>query len=86
MKKDLKSIDEPAFPIPLHYDQCVCPCGNTGMSLRDWLAGQAIMGWALYLDPTERGNRQELVKDVAENAYCIADAMLAERDKRGEGK
>ena len=51
---------------------------SQGMTLRDWFAGQAIMG--LCADPSNH----ELFDgpdDAAENAYAIADAMLAERSK-----
>jgi hypothetical protein len=43
------------------------------MSLRDWFAGQALSGMPLdNYDPD----------DAAMDAYNIADAMLAEREKR----
>lgn len=53
----------------------------TGMTLRDWFAGQAlgIMNTALdqgYWSPGENPN-----KEIAEAAYQIADAMIAEREK-----
>ena len=46
-----------------------------GMSLRDWFAGQALAtvnGAAGSYGPDGR-------KQIAENAYAMADAMLAER-------
>ncbi len=57
-----------------------------GMTLRDWFAGQALVGMLAYshVNP-QRGNYHEncLVEGVAEDAYRYADAMLAEREKRG---
>ncbi len=58
---------------------------STGMSLRDWFAGQAIpqnrdviTAVQACWDPPAI---KSLAKDVAEAAYYIADAMLAEREK-----
>jgi hypothetical protein len=50
---------------------------RTGMSLRDYFAGQAICGfdWEFsQFDPNA----------VASLAYRVADAMIAEREKGGE--
>lgn len=47
-------------------------------ALRDWFAGQVIMG--LCADPTNH-ELFSTPQDAAENAWFIADAMLAERDK-----
>jgi len=48
-----------------------------GMTLRDWFAGQALMGCAQML-PSTAGNHRE---EAARVAYELADAMLAERNK-----
>ena len=45
-----------------------------GMSLRDYFAGQALMG--ILSDHEERGS----AKHLAEAAYFFADAMIAARD------
>ena len=55
-----------------------------GMTLRDWIAGQALP-WALGL---HYGNDcgttgEENARLAAQYAYKIADAMLAERQKGG---
>lgn len=48
-----------------------------GMTLRDWFAGQALaMCAATHGWPTSGDGPQ-----IAERAYAIADAMLAERSK-----
>ena len=46
-----------------------------GMSLRDWFAGQALMG--VLADP----NCGHDLGRTAEWAYMCADAMIAEREK-----
>ena len=72
------SIDEiedggPAFPKP-GTDECIDVCGSQrGMSLRDWLAGQALAGMLAY--PNGIGTDEH----YATCAYRIADAMLAAR-------
>ena len=51
--------------------------GQTGMSLRDYFAGQAIAGAAL--DPD--GKRLDVTSYLcAYNAYKVADLMLSQRD------
>jgi hypothetical protein len=78
---DKRNDGGPAFPCEqtrdeMHGDwnQTFCP----GMSLRDWFAGQALAG--LVANPTNhlRFNSE----DDAEYVYKIADAMLAEGEKR----
>lgn len=50
--------------------------GSSGMSLRDWFAGQALL-WCLS---EFAGNTKE--EQLAEAAYQIADAMLCARDNK----
>lgn len=57
----------PAFPLP-HWQAGEC----RGMSLRDWLAGQALTG--LLANPHASGD----IGAIARGAYLQADAMLAE--------
>ena len=53
-----------------------------GMSLRDWFAGQALVGW--ISNPTSTASPGEDIADtLARAAYGVADAMLAHRN--GEG-
>ena len=60
-------MDNPnAFPATRH---------DTGMTLRDYFAGQALAG--ILANPNWVGSWQ----DAAKHAYLSADAMLAERTK-----
>lgn len=52
------------------------------ISLRDWFAGQAmpaVHAAAVIIAQNGRGTMRP--DEIAEEAYQIADAMLAERDK-----
>ena len=67
----------PAFPLPSevgirHFND---PGAYPGISLRDWFAGKALV--------TLREKDYYHV-DLAQKAYSIADAMIAERAKGGE--
>lgn len=61
----------PAFPVPAIGDQAQLP--DTGMSLRDWFAGQALCGLISY--PNGQANCNILAVD----SYAMADAMIAAR-------
>lgn len=63
----------PAFPRP---DSGYTP-GSAGMTLRDWFAGQALVG---FLAHDDRGTHSPEV--LAQAAYYHADQMLKVR--RGE--
>lgn len=61
----------PAFPLlDVHAGR-----HKTGMSLRDWFAGQALVGMSSSLNTAPPDAL------VAEIAYRLADAMLARRKK-----
>lgn len=70
----------PAFPREYPHDQ-------TGMSLRDWFAGQALVLTTGYMTDHELRvrfpSRVNISRDEirAAQAHDIADAMLAERAK-----
>lgn len=59
-------ISPPAFPTYLAENMAL------GMTLRDYFAAAALIAFA---------NQGGAFQQIAEDAYCIADAMLAERNK-----
>ena len=63
----------PAFP--LHPGIAPEWTALTGMTLRDWFAGQAL---ACVYRRFECGS-DPMTEDLAFQAYAIADAMIAER-------
>lgn len=68
----------PAFPVPeLVLDDKSFQPDNTGMTLRDYFAGQSL---AMLADPNIIGKPEM----VAKSAYEYADAMLLERNKTNE--
>lgn len=72
-----------AFPV----NNLVCVHGEVvnafatgGMSLRDWFAGQAMIGLAYQSCPHSKDDWFGVTRDaVAAEAYRIADAMIAAR-------
>ena len=53
--------------------------GTMGMTLRDWFAGQALVG--CIMDRASWGvNHSDKAENFARYAYDIADAMLAVRE------
>lgn len=76
----------PAFPIAevLGDDNCRIVEQRPGMTLRDYFAGQALIGLlsgAWGVDHKRRETCSELGINYAKGAYDIADAMIAERRK-----
>jgi len=54
-------------------------------TLRDWFAGQALVGLlSAMAHPEDGGTHNHYTWDTAEDAYRLADAMLAERAKGGD--
>jgi hypothetical protein len=49
--------------------------------LRDWLAGQAMQGASNFINMDEV-QYEDSLKELAVTSYRIADAMLAERNKK----
>ena len=67
----------PAFPFVVDDGKKVQVF--TGMTLRDWFAGQALMGLLASWDPTFPRFPPD---DDARHAYAVADAMLAAREEK----
>lgn len=57
-------------------DALACIHQHAGMSLRDYFAGQAILGLVTYY--TEKAHT---ATDLAETAYQYAEAMMQAREK-----
>ena len=51
---------------------------DEGLTIRDWFAGQALVGIVAKFGDIEDGLRDS---DIVKTAYEIADAMLKEREK-----
>lgn len=62
----------PAFPRAMHDTPLHGKQG--GMSLRDWLAGQALVGYASNMETVKKGTDW-----MVRHAYIAADAMLLAR-------
>jgi hypothetical protein len=74
----------PAFPRPDWNGSWIGPDSFSGMTLRDWFAGQAMLpAFLLALEAVKANPRGAKFDetDLAEGAYKFADAMLAERSK-----
>lgn len=65
---------EYAFPNPYYGN-------HNGMSLRDWLAGQAMIGICLNTKDEVSLEEIPIAKAIAIQAYRLADAMIKERSK-----
>ena len=68
-----KPDNPPAFPSPYLEDD---PIGNSGMTLRDWFAGQVLSGTVL------RNDGVFTMQERCKEAYEFADDMLAQRKRR----
>ena len=67
----------PAFPVKWHNGE-----QQSGMTLRDWFAGQALAG--LLANPGMIDTHNESAMQwVSSHAFHQADAMLVEREKGG---
>lgn len=77
---DPKTYDDRAFPGRTYLTRD----HSLGMTLRDYFAGQALVG-QLAANPTVPGlSPDQLRTVVALNAYEYADAMLRAREKGGD--
>lgn len=56
----------------------------TGMTLRDWFAGQALPGYVQHLG-SQNIHAGNYIEECAREAYAFADAMLAARKDHPHG-
>lgn len=81
----------PAFPVPHNIDGNWVPDPRpeySGMSLRDYFAGEALKGIAISDPEAVTGSSSRTTSDdaleresVAWSCYAMADAMLKARDE-----
>lgn len=74
----------PAFPESIDHEGRVWHC--PGMTLRDYFAGQALVGLIQHtkeIGCLARQGGEKTDEYLAGSAYEIADAMIAEREKDG---
>lgn len=86
-----KADGGPAFPVLGAISEQIAPNmysagpGATGMSLRDYYAGQALAGMGTWWPNTPPGQMLHEAQDIqrvrAEYAYAQADAMLEARGR-----
>lgn len=69
--------DGPAFPQALSMEEDYP--GSSGMSLRDWFAGQALAGVLANLSQMDKVARNDIARQ-ARDCYLMADAMLKARE------
>ncbi|TBY40870.1 hypothetical protein [Rhizobium leguminosarum] len=90
MAETEKPIDNGGAAFPLHPGVLPGWDGQTGMSLRDWFAGQALVGQLSNSEQVHAGveptmsilsgdRRESYAAFLAKEAYVIADAMIAAR-------
>jgi len=72
----------PAFPIECNIENGFRD--DTGMTLRDWFAGQALASVPLRAWDHVGDSDEDRIKAWARCAYMAADAMLAEKFKADE--
>lgn len=76
----MKDNDEAAFPFEFdHRDEADGPVeriSHPGMSLRDWFAGQVVS--SIYAG----ASNNQTFAGIAMEAFRLADAMLAERERK----
>lgn len=56
---------------------------RSGMTLRDWFAGQALGSLLADYDSRNAISPSDFMRFCATASYAVADAMIAARDKAG---
>lgn len=75
-------MSENPYAFPMAH--AVAHNGQYGMTLRDWFAGQVVtMPTPTFWKGEGSGGLRSTPEAMAERAYAVADAMLAERSKPG---
>lgn len=78
-----KNIEDggPAFPVhPEAHNRSDAEYSVlSGMTLRDWFAGQVVSG--LVADPNVTFHSQDAARKIAVASYMLADAMLKARNQ-----
>lgn len=72
------NIQEPKYPAFPITNWRGCSSDHEGMDLRDWFAGQVLLGMLACPTSVPKDNEQ-----AARMAYSLAEAMMAERRRRG---
>lgn len=79
-------LNTPAFPFEHGYSPDATNVRETGMSLRDWFAGQALIANILSSDVQYKNDGTSdavpSIDDYAIDAYRIADRMLKVRQRK----
>jgi hypothetical protein len=75
----MKADGGAAFPAGAYDSTDQCMAWQDGMTLRDYFAGQALATMTVASDYSAGPCNEAM----ARRAYCIADAMLAERGREG---
>ena len=75
----MTKANQSAFPFGFWDHGYQCACEYPGMTMREWYAGQALVGiLAMHADPAAVMPEETR---TASNAFAYADAMLAEAAK-----
>jgi hypothetical protein len=78
MTKTYEDTGGPAFPLLIEEEGCASQA-YLGMTLRDWFAGQAMIGAFSAFSREWHNPNDYQIKAIANNAYRIADAMMEAR-------
>lgn len=71
----------PAWPSLRYTETDGCEYSTfDGMSLRDWFAGQTLIG-LINIAPRATNLMGDISPQLVESSYKVADAMIAEREK-----
>jgi hypothetical protein len=80
MATETKQVYDGGSAFPVQVTDLVSIENKPGMSLRDYFAGQALIG---YLQASEVDGELDSPSAVAKWSYAYADAMLAARTTGG---